>query len=467
VGAVEALTAHGTPEQQRLYLPKLVSGEWTGTMNLTEPQAGSDVGALRSRAVREGDKFRIFGQKIFITYGDQDYTDNVVHLVLARIEGAPQGVKGISLFLVPKVLVNADGSLGGRNDVRPVSLEHKLGIHGSPTCVMAYGENEGALGTLIGAENDGMAAMFTMMNNARFNVGMLGLGTAERAWQQARAFAKERVQGRDIASGEDNVPIIRHPDVRRMLLSMKSSTEAMRALAYYQASRLDLAKRHDEVAVRERAQATADLLTPVMKAWCTDLGCEVAHTGVQVHGGMGFIEETGAAQHMRDARIHPIYEGTNGIQANDLIGRKVQRDGGEAAGAFINEMRPAAAELSSASDADLAAIGRKLGDGIDSLAEASTWIVATGKRDIRLTAASAVPYLALFGNVAAGWLMGREALAAAKARANGAGGNARFYGAKMKTARFFADHVLVRSRGLLATVADGADAAVTLAEDDF
>jgi alkylation response protein AidB-like acyl-CoA dehydrogenase len=467
VGAIEALSAHGTPEQQRLFLPKLVTGEWTGTMNLTEPQAGSDVGALRTRALREGDKFRIRGQKIFITYGDQDYTDNVVHLVLARIEGAPQGVKGISLFLVPKVLVDADGTLGPRNDLRPVSLEHKLGIHASPTCVMAFGENEGALGTLIGRENDGMACMFTMMNNARFNVGMLGLATAERAWQQARVFARERVQGRDIATGENDVAIIRHPDVRRMLLSMKSSTEAMRALAYYLASRLDVAKRHPEAAARRRAQATVDLLTPVMKAWCTDTGCEVAHTGVQVHGGMGFIEETGAAQHMRDARIHPIYEGTNGIQANDLMGRKVQRDGGAAANAFIAEMSGAAGELAGSSDADLAVIGRKLSDGLDCLRQATEWMVAAGKDDIRHAAAGAVPYLALFGNVTAGWLMAREALAAAKLRADGANGDPRFRAAKVKTARFFADHVLVRSRGLLATVAEGADAVVTLGEDQF
>jgi alkylation response protein AidB-like acyl-CoA dehydrogenase len=471
VGAIEAISAHGTPEQQRLYLPKLVSGEWTGTMNLTEPQAGSDVGALRSRAVRAGDgKFRIHGQKIFITYGDQDYTDNVVHLVLARIEGAPQGVKGISLFLVPKVLVNADGSLGPRNDLRPVSLEHKLGIHASPTCVMAFGENDGALGTLIGRENDGMACMFTMMNNARFNVGMLGLATAERAWQQARAFAKERVQGRDIASGENNVPIIRHPDVRRMLLSMKSSTEAMRALAYYLAARLDFARRHPDAAERKRAQAVVDLLTPVMKAWCTDTGCEVAHTGVQVHGGMGFIEETGAAQHMRDARIHPIYEGTNGIQANDLMGRKVQRDGGEAAQAFIGEMRGAAKELTAAPGEDLPAIGNKLAHGLDCLAKATTWMVESGKRDIARSAASAVPYLALFGNVTAGWLMAREALAARGM--NGANGldpriTPQFAAAKIRTARFFADHVLVRSAGLLATVTDGADSVVALAEADF
>jgi 3-(methylthio)propanoyl-CoA dehydrogenase len=469
VGAIEAISAHGTPEQKELYLPKLVTGEWTGTMNLTEPQAGSDVGALRSRAVREGDKFRIFGQKIFITYGDQDYTDNVVHLVLARIEGAPAGVKGISLFLVPKVLVGGDGALGPRNDLRPVSLEHKLGIHASPTCVMAFGENEGALGTLIGRENDGMACMFTMMNNARFNVGMLGLGTAERAWQQARTYAKDRVQGRDIVTGENNVAIIRHPDVRRMLLSMKSSTEAMRALAYYLASRLDHARRNPDAAARKRAQAIVDLLTPVMKAWCTDTGCEVAHTGVQVHGGMGFIEETGAAQHMRDARIHPIYEGTNGIQANDLMGRKVQRDGGEAAQAFIAEMRPAVADLARAGDADLAAIGKKLGDGLDCLGQATDWIVAAGKHEIARSAASAVPYLALFGNVTAGWLMGREALAANAAQGNGAGNglDPRFAAAKIKTARFFADHVVVRSRGLLATVTEGADSVVTLAEADF
>ena len=472
VGAIEAISAHGTEEQKRLYLPKLVTGEWTGTMNLTEPQAGSDVGALRSRAVREGDKFRVFGQKIFITYGDQDYTDNVVHLVLARIEGAPQGVKGISLFLVPKVLVNADGSLGQRNDLRPVSLEHKLGIHASPTCVMAYGENEGALGTLIGRENDGMACMFTMMNNARFNVGMLGLATAERAWQQARAFAKERVQGRDIATGENNVAIIRHPDVRRMLLSMKSSTEAMRALAYYLASRLDHARRNPDPAVRKSAQATVDLLTPVMKAWCTDTGCEVAHIGVQVHGGMGFIEETGAAQHMRDARIHPIYEGTNGIQANDLMGRKVQRDGGDAAKALIAEMRPAAKALAGAGDADLRAIAVKLGEGLDCLAKATDWIVDAGKHDIARSAASAVPYLALFGNVTAGWLLGRAALAAKSANGAGANGAAdgldpRFAAAKIKTARFFADHVVVRSSGLLATITDGADSVVALAEADF
>jgi alkylation response protein AidB-like acyl-CoA dehydrogenase len=465
-GAVEAIVQHGTAEHKRLYLPKLVTGEWSGTMNLTEPQAGSDVGALRTKAVRDGDRFRIHGQKIFITYGDQDYTENVIHLVLARIEGAPSGVKGISLFIVPKVLVNPDGSLGARNDLRPVSLEHKLGIHASPTCVMAYGENEGAIGYLIGAENDGMACMFTMMNNARLNVGLLGLGTGERAYQQASAYAKERVQGRDAISGENNVRIVRHPDVRRMLMQMRAQTEAMRALAYFVAARLDIAKRAPDPAARRAAQSVVDLLIPVMKAWLTDTGCDVAFTGVQVHGGMGFIEETGAAQHMRDARIHPIYEGTNGIQANDLIGRKVLRDDGAAARAFLAEMTPLTAALAAAGDADLAAIGRKLAAALGALAKAVDWMTGTGKRDIGLACAGAVPFLQLFGIAVGGWLMAKAALAA-HARAAAANGDARFLAAKVKTARFFADHVLVRAGGLLETVADGGAATLALSEELF
>ncbi|MCY4066618.1 MAG: acyl-CoA dehydrogenase, partial [Rhodospirillaceae bacterium] len=364
VGAIEAIGAHGTDEQKATYLPKLVTGEWTGTMNLTEPHAGSDVGALRTKAVRDGDRFRIRGQKIFITFGDQDYTENVIHLVLARIEGGPPGVKGISLFLVPKVLVHDDGSLGPRNDLRPVSLEHKLGIHGSPTCVMAYGENDGAIGYLIGEENNGMACMFTMMNNARLNVGVAGLATAERAWQQARAFAMERTQGRDIATGEPNVPIVRHPDA----------------------------------GVREAAQSDLDLLIPVVKAWCTDTGCDVAFTGVQVHGGMGFIEETGAAQHMRDARIHPIYEGTNGIQANDLMGRKILRDGGESARAFIAGMAADAAGIAASGNPDVAATGKALAASARALEKATEWMLATGPADICKASAHAVPYLTLFGN---------------------------------------------------------------------
>ena len=464
VGAIEAITAHGTDEQKVKYLPKLVTGEWTGTMNLTEPQAGSDVGALRSKAVREGDHFRISGQKIFITYGDQDYTDNVIHLVLARIEGAPAGVKGISLFIVPKVMVGDDGALGQRNDLRPVSLEHKLGIHASPTCVMAYGENEGAIGYLIGEENNGMACMFTMMNNARLNVGVAGLGTAERAWQQAREFAKERTQGRDVASGEQNVPIIRHPDVRRMLMDMKAKTEAMRALCYYTAARMDMAKKHADPDTRKAAKSDLDLLIPITKSWCTDMGCDVANTGVQVHGGMGFIEETGAAQHMRDARIHPIYEGTNGIQANDLMGRKILRDGGESARSFIAGMKDDAREFSASGNSDVKATGETLSRSIDALEKATAWMLATGPSDILKASASAVPYLNLFGDTVGGWLMGKAAMAAS---AGAAGDHQSYSEAKVKTARFYADHILSHASGHLATVADSGDTVMALAEEQF
>ncbi len=472
VGAIEAIGAHGTEDQKARYLPKLVTGEWTGTMNLTEPHAGSDVGALRSKAVRDGDRFRIHGQKIFITFGDQDYTENVIHLVLARIEGGPQGVKGISLFLVPKVLVNDDGTLGQRNDLRPVSLEHKLGIHGSPTCVMAYGENDGAVGYLIGEENNGMACMFTMMNNARLNVGVAGLATAERAWQQARAFALERTQGRDIATGEPNVPIVRHPDVRRMLMDMKAKTEGMRALCYYTAGRMDVARKHPDAEVRKAAQSDLDLLIPVVKAWCTDTGCDVAFTGVQVHGGMGFIEETGAAQHMRDARIHPIYEGTNGIQANDLLGRKILRDGGESARTFLAGMASDSADIAGSENADVAACGRALAASVQALEQATAWMLATGPSDICRASAHAVPYLTLFGNTVGGWLMARAAAAAAVDGANGPDGPNGFGGAdwcaaKIKTARFYADHILSRSGGLLASIADSGDTVMALAEDQF
>ncbi|MGE0735393.1 MAG: acyl-CoA dehydrogenase [Alphaproteobacteria bacterium] len=467
MGAIDAIEHHGTPAQQATYLAKLVSGEWTGTMNLTEPHAGSDVGALRSRAVRDGDKFRIFGQKIFITYGDQDYTDNIVHLVLARIEGAPAGVKGISLFIVPKVLVNPDGSLGQRNDVRTVSLEHKLGIHASPTCVLQFGDSgEGAVGYLLGQENDGMACMFTMMNNARLNVGLLGLATAERAFQQARDYAKERTQGRDIATGQDNVPIIRHPDVRRMLMTMKAQTEAMRALLYYVSGNLDRAKRHADPAQRKHNQAVVDLLIPIAKAWCTDTGCAVTSTAVQVHGGMGFIEETGAAQHYRDARIHPIYEGTNGIQANDLMGRKILRDGGQTARAFIAHMWELDKPLSVAPGEDTKAVRGQLARSLAALTEAVNWLVATGKQDIRTAAGSAVPFLELFGNVVAGWLLAREALAA-HSQLKAANGDAGFLETKVKTARFFADHFLARSNGLAETITRGGGTSMAVADEHF
>jgi alkylation response protein AidB-like acyl-CoA dehydrogenase len=456
VGAVEALEAHGSAEQKRVYLPKLISGAWTGTMNLTEPQAGSDVGALRTRAVREGDHYRITGQKIFITYGEHDMADNIVHLVLARLPDAPPGTQGISLFLVPKFLINPDGSLGQRNDVRCVSLEHKLGIHASPTCVLAYGDNGGAIGYLVGEENRGMACMFTMMNNARLNVGLQGVAIAERAYQQARDYARQRVQGRPVtAKTASTYPIIHHPDVRRMLLSMRADTEAMRALAYYTAAAIDRARHHPEAERRAAAQQRVDLLIPVVKAWCTDRGVEIASTGVQIHGGMGFIEETGAAQHLRDARITPIYEGTNGIQANDLIGRKLLRDRGRAAEALIAEMRSLDRDLATRPGDDMAVIRARLGAGIDALAAATGWMVENGAADAARALVGAVPYLNLMGAVTGGWLMAQAALAAER-RLAAREGDARFHEAKLMTARFFAEHRLAQAPALLPAVTGGA-----------
>ncbi len=341
-GAIEALSLCGTSEQKALYLPKMVAGTWTGTMNLTEPQAGSDLSAVRTRATPEGDHYRIKGQKIYITWGEHDLAENIVHLVLARLQDAPEGVKGISLFVVPKFLVGDDGSLGARNDVRCVSIEHKLGIHASPTAVLAFGDNEGVIGYLVGEANRGLEYMFVMMNLARFGVGLEGVALSERALQAAVSYATDRVQGTEIGvRGGQRVPIIRHPDVRRMLMSMKAQTEAMRALAYVIAAKMDEARRGEDAS----AQAIVDLLIPVLKGWCTENAVEIASTGVQVHGGMGFVEETGAAQHLRDARITPIYEGTTGIQANDLIGRKIARDGGRAAGTAIAAMRAVAEAL--------------------------------------------------------------------------------------------------------------------------
>jgi len=455
VGAVEALTAHGSPEQQRLYLPKLITGAWTGTMNLTEPQAGSDVGALRSRAVAEGDHYRITGQKIFITYGEHDMAENIVHLVLARLPDAPPGTKGISLFLVPKLLVNADGSLGQRNDVRCVSLEHKLGIHASPTAVLAYGDNGGAVGYLIGEENRGMECMFTMMNSARLNVGVQGVAIAERAYQQARDFARVRVQGRPVtAESAGTYPIIHHPDVRRMLLLMRAETEAMRALAYYTAGAIDRARHSGDADERAAQQRRVDLLIPVVKAWCTDLGVEIASLGVQVHGGMGFIEETGAAQHLRDARITPIYEGTNGIQANDLVGRKLLRDRGAAARALIGEMEADADALGDAPGDDLAAIRATLVAGIDVFGQATRWMVDTGEHDTPRALAGAVPYLKLAGATVGGWLMGKAALAAQHRLARREG-DAGFNEAKLLSARCFAEHVVATAPALLPGVMGG------------
>ncbi|WP_343714565.1 acyl-CoA dehydrogenase [Inquilinus sp.] len=447
-GAVEALQAHGSDEQKRTYLPKLVSGVWTGTMNLTEPQAGSDVGAVRTRAERQADgSYRITGQKIFITYGDHDMAENIVHLVLARTPDAPAGIKGISLFLVPKLLPDADGNPGERNDLRCVSLEHKLGIHASPTCVMAYGDQGGATGFLIGQENRGIEYMFTMMNNARLTVGLQGVAIAERATQAAEAYAATRVQGKPI--GVDGpAPIAAHPDVRRMLLSMRCLTEAARALTYSAGAALDLARGHPDPAERAKAQARVDLLTPVVKGWSTDVGCEVASTGIQVHGGMGYIEETGAAQFLRDARITPIYEGTNGIQANDLVFRKVARDGGVAARQLFEEMARTQAEL--AAHPAAAPIRERLVESLAALMAATDWVVETAAETPAAVAASAVHYLRMFGLVAGGWLMARAALAAVADDSDSA-----LAVTKLAHARFFADQFLPQAAALLLPITEG------------
>jgi len=451
-GAIELLQAHGSPEQKRLYLEKLVSGEWTGTMNLTEPQAGSDLGALRSRAVqchdeRWGEHYRISGQKIFITYGDQDLSDNIVHMVLARTPDAPPGSRGISLFLVPKFLLDGEGQPGERNDLRALRLEEKLGIHASPTCVMSYGEGEGAVGWRVGEENRGLECMFTMMNSERLLVGVQGVAIGERAYQQAREFARTRVQGHPVGMPRHTgaVPIIHHPDVRRMLLSMRAGVEAMRALTYLAAAAIDASRTASDEPARFRAERRADLLIPVVKAWCTDLGVEIASTGVQVHGGMGYIEETGAAQHLRDARIAPIYEGTNGIQANDLVGRKLGRDQGEAARELFAEMRASLAELGG--EAGWAPIHRGLAEGLDALERATAYLVAA---EPALAAAGSAPYLALFGTVAGGWLMARLA------RAADANAAAEFAAAKLATARCYAAHYLARAPGYLPAIKGGA-----------
>ena len=456
IGAVELLQAHGTAEQQRLYLPKMISGEWTGTMNLTEPQAGSDVGALRTRAMRDGNRYRITGQKIFITYGEHDLASNIVHMVLARLPDAPAGTRGISLFLVPKVLVNADGSLGARNDLRCVSLEDKLGIHASPTCVMAYGDAGGAVGYLVGEENRGMECMFTMMNNARLGVGLQGVAIAERAFQQARDYARQRVQGRPVGVSADGaLPIIYHGDVRRMLIEMRALTEAARALTYLAGAAIDRARRHPASEERQRQQRRADLLIPVVKAWCTDIGVEVASLGVQVHGGVGYIEETGAAQHLRDARIAPIYEGTNGIQALDLVGRKLARDGGAAARELIGEMRAFAREIADTANAEMTVIARHLGAGIDALERATNQITTAVAGETAGALAGAAPYLKLFGSVIGGFLLAKGARAALSGLA-AEHAQRTFLQGKLMTARFYAEHRLAAAPGLLPAIAGGA-----------
>ena len=466
-GAIEALLTAGSDEQKATYLEKLVSGQWTGTMNLTEPQAGSDLAAVRTRAVPQGDgTYKVFGTKIFITYGEHDLSDNIVHLVLARTPDAPPGVKGISLFIVPKFLVNADGSLGERNDAHCVSIEHKLGIKASPTAVLQFGDHGGAIGTLVGEENRGLEYMFIMMNAARFGVGLQGIGLAERAYQQAVAFAKDRVQSRDLAGSAGPVSIIHHPDVRRMLMSMRSQTEAARALAYVGAAISDVAHHHPDAQVRADSLATYEYLVPIIKGWSTEMSQDVTRDGVQVHGGMGFIEETGAAQHYRDAKILTIYEGTTAIQANDLVGRKTVRDGGAVAKSIIAQVRATEAQLGELSGADFQAMQRHLAEGSAALEAVVEYVVANMKTDIKAVFAGSVPYLKLAGIVLGGWQMARAAVAAQQKLGEGSG-DAAFYNAKISTARFFADHILSQAPGLRATIIDGSAGVMALSEEQF
>jgi acyl-CoA dehydrogenase len=463
-GAVEALLLCGTEQQKLIYLPKMVEGSWTGTMNLTEPQAGSDLALVRAKAVKQGDHYLISGQKIFITYGEHDMAENIVHLVLARTADAPEGVRGISLFVVPKLLPNSDGTPGKRNNVQCASIEHKLGIHASPTAVLVY---DNATGYLVGEENHGLGYMFIMMNAARFAVGLEGLAISERAYQQALAYAKERVQSRDLTGGNKSVTIINHPDVRRMLMSMKAQTEAMRALAYVVAAVIDRAHRHKEKEERMRAQAFVDFMIPIVKGWCTETGIEVASTGIQVHGGVGFIEETGAAQHLRDARITTIYEGTTGIQANDLVGRKLAREGGATAKEVIKAMRRVEADLGKASGEDVAAIRAAFSAAVTSAEECIAWIGINYTNDIKAVHAGAVPFLKLMGVVCGGWQMARAALVAQERLAEGGKGEKSFYQAKIKTARFYADHLLTQAPALRNAIVQGASGVMALTEEQF
>jgi alkylation response protein AidB-like acyl-CoA dehydrogenase len=466
-GAIEALLTAGTDEQKALFLEPLIAGKWTGTMNLTEPQAGSDLAAVRTRAVPQGDgTFKVFGTKIFITYGEHDMAENIIHLVLARTPDAPPGVKGISLFIVPKFLVNADGSLGERNDVHCVSIEHKLGIKASPTAVLQFGDHGGAIGTLVGEENRGLEYMFIMMNAARFGVGMQGVGVAERAYQQAAAFAKDRVQSRDLAGSAGPVAIINHPDVRRMLMSMRAQTEAARALAYVGAGISDIAHSHPDAATRQANLAVYEYLVPVIKGWATEMSENVTRDGVQVHGGMGFIEETGAAQHYRDAKILTIYEGTTAIQANDLVGRKTVRDGGAVAKAILAQVRDTEVRLVETENDDLKAIQFQLAAGSNALEQVVDYVVSNVKSDIKGVFAGSVPYLKLAGIVLGGWQMARAALVAQQ-KLDAGEGDAAFYRAKITTARFFADHILSQATGLRHSIVDGSAGVLGLPVDQF
>ena len=466
-GAIEALLTAGGDELKATYLEKLISGEWTGTMNLTEPQAGSDLAAVRSRAEPQPDgTYKVFGTKIFITYGEHDMADNIVHLVLARVQGAPEGVKGISLFVVPKFMVNQDGSLGERNDVYCVSIEHKMGIKASPTAVLQYGDNGGAIGYLVGEENRGLEYMFIMMNAARYAVGVQGIAIAERAYQKAVQYAQERVQSRPVdGSVKGAATIIHHPDVRRMLMTMRALTEGCRAMSSVAAAAYDAAHHHPDAEVRQQNQTFYEFMVPLVKGYSTEMSLEATDLGVQVHGGMGFIEETGAAQYYRDAKILTIYEGTSAIQANDLVGRKTARDGGQTAKAIAAQIEATEKELAAGS-ADAQAVARRLKAARQAFIDVVDFIAAQAKADPNAAYAGSVPYMLLAGNLVAGWQLGRALLVAEKALAGGSN-DAGFMKAKIATARFYADHILTRAPGTRDAIVEGADSVMALPMDAF
>ena len=466
-GAIEAMSLCASAELKHTFLPKMVSGEWTGAMCLTESQAGSDLAAVRTRAEPHTDgSYRIFGQKVFITYGEHDMAANIVHLVLARLPDAPPGTKGISMFLVPKFLVAAGGTPGARNDVRCDSIERKLGIHACPTCTMSFGSGSGAVGYLVGEPHRGLEYMFIMMNDARLVSGVQGLAVAERAYQQAAAYARQRVQGRDVVGGTGSVRIIAHPDVRRMLMLMRSLTEAMRAFALTVAAAADRALAHPDAAERARSRSFVDLMTPVFKGWCTETGVEVASLGIQVHGGAGFIEETGAAQYLRDVRVTTIYEGTTGIQANDLVGRKIMRDDGAAIRQLLDLMQSVLPELAARAGHEFVAIRNALGDGLQALDHSVEHLLERYPADPRVALAGAVPFLKLTGIVTGGWLMARAALAVSTAapRSDAA---ATFAAAKLVSAQFYADHVLTLAPALARTVISDPTGLLALDEAHF
>jgi alkylation response protein AidB-like acyl-CoA dehydrogenase len=466
-GAIEALLTAGSPELQQTYIPKMISGQWTGTMNLTEPQAGSDLAAVRSRAEPQPDgTYRIFGTKIFITYGEHDMAENIVHLVLARVSGAPEGVKGISLFVVPKFMVNADGSLGARNDVHCVSIEHKLGIKASPTAVLQFGDHGGAIGQIVGQENQGLAYMFVMMNAARYAVGMQGVAVAERAYQMAVAYARDRVQSRPVdGSLPAAAPIIHHPDVKRMLMTMRAYTEGCRAMATVAAAAYDAAHAHPDAEVRKQNQAFYEYLVPLVKGFSTEMSLEVTSLGIQVHGGMGFIEETGAAQYYRDARILPIYEGTTAIQANDLVGRKTARDGGGVAKAIAAQIEATEGLLQQRDSAACLSMQHSLKAARLAFLDVVAFVAGQTRGSPNDVFAGSVPYLMLAGNVVAGWQMARALLVAEERLAEGT--DTEFMKAKIATARFYADHILSKVPGIRHSIVEGAVGVISMPVEAF